>query len=123
MGIGYWLYEALEQNVDWMGDGVDTPQTVMTTRAPAVLINCILNQSIVKNDLISLDCISIIASHQVILFLTGFLIYSSKVALQCFISAYQLWLLVKAKGTAYFPFGEMSIFKETIKAGFKTQAR
>ena len=53
-----------------------------------VLINCILNQSIVKNDLISLDCISIIASHQVILFLTGFLIYSSKVALHCFISAY-----------------------------------
>ena len=32
---------ALEQNVGldgWMGDGVDTPQTVMTTRAPAVLI-------------------------------------------------------------------------------------
>ena len=36
-----WLYEALEQNVGldgWM-DGVgDTPQTVMTTRAPSVLI-------------------------------------------------------------------------------------
>ena len=30
---------ASEQNVYWMGDGVDsdTPQTVMTTRAPAVL--------------------------------------------------------------------------------------
>ena len=34
-----WLYEASEQKVGldgWM-DGVDTPQTVMTTRAPAVL--------------------------------------------------------------------------------------
>ena len=39
-----WLYEASEQNVDWVMDGVewsgvDTPQTVMTTRAPAVLTN------------------------------------------------------------------------------------
>ena len=41
-----WLYEAWEQNVEWSGvgdgvewSGVDTPQTVMTTRAPAVLIN------------------------------------------------------------------------------------
>ena len=25
------------QNVDWVMDGVDTPQTVTTTRAPAVL--------------------------------------------------------------------------------------
>ena len=35
-----WLYEASDQNVDWMDgvDGVgDTPQTAMTTRAPAVL--------------------------------------------------------------------------------------
>ena len=39
-----WLYEAWEQNVEWSGvgdgvewTGVDTPQTVMTTRAPAVL--------------------------------------------------------------------------------------
>ena len=33
-----WLYEALEQNVDWSGWVMgDTPQTVMTTRAPAVL--------------------------------------------------------------------------------------
>ena len=27
-----------EQNVGWMGDGLDTPWTVMTTRAPTVLI-------------------------------------------------------------------------------------
>ena len=53
-----------------------------------VLINFIVNQSIVKNDLISLSGISITASHQVILLLTNFLISSSKVALQCFISAY-----------------------------------
>ena len=33
-----WLYKALEQNVGLDGvDGVDTPWTVMTTRAPAVL--------------------------------------------------------------------------------------
>ena len=33
-----WLQEALEQNVGLDGvDGVDTPWTVMTTRAPAVL--------------------------------------------------------------------------------------
>ena len=34
------LYEASKQNVDWVMDGWvmgDTPQTVMTTRAPAVL--------------------------------------------------------------------------------------
>ena len=33
IGQAIWLYEASEQNVEWM----DTPQTVMTTRAPAVL--------------------------------------------------------------------------------------
>ena len=86
-----------------------------------VLINCILNQSIVKNDWISF--ISIIASHQVILLLTSFLIHSSNVAIQCSISAYLLWLLVKAKWIAYFPFGEMSIFKKAIKVEFKTQAK
>ena len=37
-----WAYGASEQNVelDWMGDWIDTPQTVAaTTRAPAVLKN------------------------------------------------------------------------------------
>ena len=36
--MAIWLYGALEKKVEWMGDGwMDTPQTVMTTRAPAVL--------------------------------------------------------------------------------------
>ena len=86
-----------------------------------VSINCILNQSIVKNDWISF--ISIIASHQVILFLTSFLIYSSKVALQCFISAYKLWLLVKAKCIAYFPFGEVSILRKPSRPSLKRRRR
>ena len=83
-----------------------------------VLINCILNQSIVKN-----DWISIIASHQVILLLTSFLIHSSNVAIQCSISAYLLWLMVKAKGTAYFPFGEMSILRKPSRSVLKRRRR
>ena len=52
-----WLYEAWEQNVEWSGvgdgvewSGVETRQTVMTTRAPVVVL---INQFIAKlNDVL-----------------------------------------------------------------------
>ena len=56
-----WLYGASEQNVDWvMGD---TPETVMTTRAPAVLKINSQNAGMQGNDKINSHILGIRGYH------------------------------------------------------------